>query len=457
MLLEAHPSIVRIVRAVHELSGKAYLVGGAVRDLVLGLEVYDMDIEVHGVMLDTLSALLAHEGPVSFVGKSFGVLKLHGTRTDWSVPRSDRGGRKPEVTLDPSMNIVEALRRRDLTMNAMAIDLTTHEFVDPFHGLEDLKQGILRSPDIDFFCEDPLRFYRVMQFIGRFSMYPDELLEKTCSEMEIRAVSVERIEGEFEKLLLKSKRPSLGIRWLANINRLKDILPELADTLTTEQDLIWHPEGTVFEHLMQALDAAVLIDKGTPQLNLILRYAALCHDLGKVSTTRIIDGRVTSRSHAEVGVPLVRALLKHITRNVKLIDTVSLLVKYHMQPGQFVQQDSSLAAYRRLALKLAPLTNLDMLLSLSIADRRGRNPHSQEPLTSTPAFVATFLQKAQEADVLHEPEKPILQGHDISDLVAPGPLMGELLRYAFQQQIERSIKSKELLKQLLKEKLHSLK
>lgn len=456
MLLDAHPSIVPIVQAIHAASGKAYLVGGAVRDLVLGLDVYDMDIEVHGITLDALTTILANEGPVSLVGKSFGVLKLHGTRTDWSLPRSDKGGRKPAVTVDPSMNITEALRRRDLTMNAMAIDLATHQFVDPFHGLEDLKKGILRSPDIDFFCEDPLRFYRVMQFIGRFSMYPDELLEKTCTQMEIGTVSVERIETEFEKLLLKSKRPSLGIRWLASIGRLAEILPELADTLTTEQDLIWHPEGAVFEHLMQSLDAAVLIDKGTPQLNLILRYAALCHDLGKVSTTRTIDGRVTSRGHAEAGVPLARAFLKHLTRNVKLIDTVLILVKYHMQPGQFVQQDSGLAAYRRLALRLAPLANLDMLLSLAIADRRGRNPHSHEPLTSTPAFVSTFLQRAQEAEVLHEPEKPILQGHDISDLVPPGPLMGELLRYAFQQQIEHSIKNKELLKQLLEEKLRTI-
>ncbi len=452
-LLNAHPFIPHVVTRIGEASGVAYLVGGAVRDLVLGLEVYDMDIEVHGLSLDVLSDILSQEGPVSYVGKSFGVLKLHGTLTDWSLPRSDTSGRKPHVIINPDLDIVEALRRRDLTMNAMAINLVSKEFVDPFHGLDDLRKKLLRSPDIHFFCEDPLRFYRVMQFIGRFDMYPDEILTEQCKRMNIEDVSVERIECEVEKLLLKSRRPSLGFRWLHAIGRLHEILPELAHTEDIAQDPKWHPEGNVFEHLMQALDAAAQIDKGTTALNLILRYAALCHDLGKVSTSQVIDGRIRSPGHAEAGVPYTHALLKRITRNVKLIATVKALVKAHMLPSQFVKQHSSLAAYRRLALRLAPLTNADMLISLALADRRGRNPQGHEPLTLTPPFVKTFIEQAQEARALHEPEKPILQGHDIMELVAPGPEMGKLLKYAFNLQIEQSIKSKELLKKMVVEEI----
>lgn len=452
-LLEAHPFIPRVVKQIDAASGRAYLVGGAVRDLVLGREVYDVDIEVHGLSIEQVSDILAQEGPVSYVGKSFGVLKLHGTATDWSLPRTDTSGRKPEVTIDPHLGIVEALRRRDLTMNAMAINLSTREFVDPFHGLKDLEQRVLRSPDIAFFTEDPLRFYRVMQFIGRFEMFPDEILTEQCTRMSISEVSVERIEYEFEKLLLKSDRPSLGLRWLHAIGRLHEILPELAHTEHIKQEPEWHPEGDVFEHLMQTLDAAARIDKGSNGLNLILRYAALCHDLGKVSTTEVLDGRLKSHGHAEAGVTYARSLLKRITRNVKLIEAVKLLVGCHMQPSQLVQQHSTLAAYRRLAMRLAPYTNLDMLLSLALADRRGRNPKGPEPLTVTPSFIKVFLKRAEEANALHEAVKPILQGHDIRDLVEPGPEMGALLKYAFELQIEHSITSKAELRGKVIERL----
>lgn len=456
-LLEAHPFIPRVVEKIDAAAGTAYLVGGAVRDLVLGKKVYDIDIEVHGLSLEHLSDILAQEGPVSYVGKSFGVLKLHGTLTDWSLPRTDTAGRKPIVTIDQNLGIVEALRRRDLTMNAMAINLSTEEYVDPFDGLKDLEQKVLRSPDIAFFTEDPLRFYRVMQFIGRFEMFPDKILTAQCTIMSIRDVSVERIEYEFEKLLLKSRRPSLGLRWLRTIGRLHEILPELAHTIDIQQEPEWHPEGDVFEHLMQTLDAAAQIDKGTHALNLILRYAALCHDLGKVSTTEVLDGRLKSHGHAEAGPAYARALLRRITRNVRLIETVKLLVGAHMQPSQLVQQHSTLAAYRRLAMRLAPYTNLEMLLSLALADRRGRNPKGHEPLTVTPPFIKVFLQLAEEANTLHEPVKPILQGHDIRDLIEPGPQMGALLKYAFELQIEHSIESKDALRDKIIERIRQTK
>ena len=455
-LLDAHPFIAPIVEDISLANGKAYLVGGAVRDLVLDRPVYDIDIEVHGLSLDELSDILSQHGPVSYVGKSFGVLKLHSTKTDWSLPRTDKPGRKPEVHIDPSMGIYEALRRRDLTMNAMAIDLPTKEFVDPFHGLDDIKNKILRSPDIEFFTEDPLRFYRVMQFIGRFAMHPDEVLTNKCTRMDIKDVSVERIEYEFEKLLLKSIRPSLGIRWLATIKRLHEVLPELSHSEEIKQDPGWHPEGNVFEHLMQSLDAAALLDKGTHFLNLILRYAAMTHDLGKISASIVKDGRIKSPGHDVAGVPYAHALLKRITRNVKLIGAVKLLVKYHMLPSQFVKQHASLAAYRRLALKLAKYTNIDMLASLALVDRRGRNPDGPEPLDVTPPFIGEFLKRAEKADALIEPEKPILRGRDIMDLVKPGPEMGELLKYAFTLQIDRSIKSKALLKKEVIKRLKEL-
>lgn len=457
LLLANHPLIPRIVEKIKASSGTAYLVGGAVRDLVLGIPVYDIDIEVHNLSLERLSEILATEGPVSYVGKSFGILKLHGTQTDWALPRTDTAGRKPEVQVDPHLGIYEALRRRDLTMNAMAINLSTGEFVDPFNGLEDLSQKKLRSPDLAFFGQDPLRFYRVMQFIGRFEMFPDTDLNEHCTRMSIEGVSVERIEYEFEKLLLKSTSLSHGIRWLSSIGRLHEILPELAHCQGVEQDPEWHPEGDVFEHLMQTLDAAAQIELQDKHQNLVLRYAALCHDLGKVSTSIVKDGRIKSPGHAQAGVPFTKALLKRISRNIALRDTVATLVKYHMEPSGFVKQHAGLAAYKRLALKLAKHTSLEMLATLALVDRRGRNGTGHEPLTATPPFIGEFLKRAEQAHALYEPEEPVVKGHDIKELVPPGQLMGQLLRFAFKQQIEKGITSKKELLKKVKARLRQLK
>lgn len=292
-----------------------------------------------------------------------------------------------------------------------------------------------------------------MQFIGRFAMKPDAALESLCSRMDISQVSVERIEAEFEKLFLLSTCPSLGLRWLSGLGRLHEILPELAHTQSIKQEPHWHPEGDVFEHLMQSVDAAARIE-GTPEQRIILIYAALCHDLGKVSTTIIKDGKFKSPGHAQASVPLARALLRRITSHKKLIETVSLLVKYHMVPGQFIKQGAGLPAYRRLAIKLAKYTNIEMLARLSLADRRGRNGQGHCPLTTTPHFLGEFLKRAHEAQALSRPE-PILRGRDIQDVVPAGKQMGALLAYAYELQIEEGITQKEVLRDRVLEKYKS--
>ncbi len=426
--------------------GRAFLVGGAVRDLILGLPIHDVDLEVHGLTMEQLQALLRQFGPVSTVGKSFGVLKMHDIPIDWALPRTDQSGRKPEVTINPLMGITEALSRRDLTMNALAIDLKSQVLLDPFGGIYDIKDKILRSPAIDFFAEDPLRFYRVMQFIGRFEMYPDDELQRACKIMDISAVSRERIEDEFEKLILKSRCPSLGIRWLATVGKLQEIAPELYQMHAIMQDPHWHPEGNVFEHLMQALDAAAVLAYSSSVEKLTLCYAALCHDLGKVSTTIEKDGRIKSPGHAEAGVPLARSLLRRITRKKRIIDTVCLLVKYHMQPGQFIQLHATQAAYRRLALKLSPYATIEQLGKVALADHSGRNGAGHQPLCGIPHFIKAFLKHAQEAQALVAAQLPILRGRDVMDLVKPGPEMGKILKRAYEIQLEEGIKDKEILK-----------
>ena len=423
------------------------MVGGAVRDLLLAVPVKDLDVEIHGLELEQLEEVLKEFGQVSLVGKVFGVLRLHGLDVDWSLPRADAPGRKPKVSIDPHMSFEDAFRRRDLTINAMGINLITGELVDPFNGVQDLENKVLRAPDPKFFVEDPLRLYRVMQFVGRFAMEPDDELNTLCKKMDISGVSRERIEQEFKKLLLRARKPSLGITWLDQIGRLAEIMPEITALKGVVQSETWHPEGDVFVHTIQTIDAAAALEYESEKEKLIIMYAALCHDLGKVSTTAADEeGNITSLGHAKESERLAKKLLKRITNNKDLIDAVCKLVRYHMHPVQLVRGEAKPSAYKRLANKLAPQATLRMLAKVSLADKRGRNPEGPEPLTVEDPEIEVFLKKSQELQVLESKEEPVLLGRDLLDEVGAGPHLGELVRQAYEIQIEEGIKDKEELK-----------
>src|SRR3989339_744937 len=450
------PHVMQIIQEINAAGGRALLVGGAVRDLLLGLSPKDIDIEVHGLKIDQFQKILEKFGRVSLVGKSFGVLRLNGLDVDWSVPRKDSKGRKPKVVIDSNMSLEEAFRRRDLTVNAMGIDLITHELIDPFGGMSDLKAKQLRVTDKKLFVEDPLRFFRVMQFIGRFEMEPDAELNKICKKMDLSKISRERIEEEFNKLFLRSRSPSLGIEWLRKVGRLKEILPEVNALVGIEQDKKWHPEGDVYIHTLQVLDAMAALahqKKFNKHDTLMLMWAALCHDLGKPETSEEWeDGGVSSYEHEAVGVPLAKKLMKRFSRDKDLIDGVAKVVKYHMQPGQFIKNKAKPAAYKRLALKLAPHVTLETLALFACADKLGRNPSGMSySLQSSigkklcnDEFV--FRDNAKKLKVLNEVEVPVLHGRDLMGSVAPGPKMGRLLKKAYEIQIEEGIKNKAKLK-----------
>ncbi len=449
IVLDQNKGLREIISSLSAHGARILLVGGAVRDMFLGLSIKDVDIEIHGMSLDQLKTVLAQFGFVDEVGKAFGVLRLTKYDIDWSVPRIDSAGRKPIVQTKIDLPIEQAFARRDLTINAMGIDMVTSELIDPFHGLHDLITKTLRAPNASFFLQDPLRFYRVMQFIGRFEMYPDQELTEVCRTMDISQIARERIEVEFEKLFLRSKRASLGVRWLEDIDRLKEILPELAATKGVVQDRQWHPEGDVFEHSMQTLDAVYYAHyQGLEKV--ILSWAAVCHDLGKVGTTETEDGKIISHNHQVEGVPLARSMLKRVTANGMLIAAVERLVRYHLDPIVFVEQKSGKSAYKRLALKLAPYTNMAMLAQLAQADKRGRNPKGHEPLRIEIAQIDLFLSIVSELHIEYKPEEPLVLGRDVMNIIAPGPSMGELLDHLYALQIEDHT----LTKQDLLERAH---
>jgi tRNA nucleotidyltransferase (CCA-adding enzyme) len=315
-----------------------------------------------------------------------------------------------------------------------------------------MQQVRLRTPDGHFFVEDPLRFYRVMQFIGRFEMQPDVQLNEICAHMNLEGVSKERMSDEFEKLLLKSARPSLGLRWLADIGRLQELLPELGALVGVVQDLGWHPEGDAFEHTMQAIDAAAQFEYKDAQEKLVVMLAALCHDLGKVDTTTCVDGHWLSYGHAQESAKIAKKFLPRIIIKKDLIPAIVRLVEHHMHPLLFNNDNAGQAAYKRLAKKLAPDVTLDMLAQLARADKRARNSQPGFPLSEDPDDgINLFIERAHKAFVLHQPEPALLHGRDFLDVVAPGPLLGKLVDRSYTLQIEQNIQDKEKLKAMMLE------
>jgi len=452
---ETVEAIKKIAGGVAAEGGRAFFVGGYVRDLLLGRIPKDVDVEVYGLGLYRLQQVLADlggPGKVLLVGRQFGVLRLEGLDADWSVPRTDSRGRRPRVATDPSMTPAEASRRRDLTMNAMLMDVLSGEVLDPWGGREDLRLRVLRTPDAEKFVEDPLRFYRVMQFTARFEMKPDRELEDLCRRMEIGPVAAERVEDEFSKLLLEAKRPSLGLRWLDRVGRLGEVLPELVPLKETPQEPDWHPEGDVWGHTLQVVDAAAALRSGERSRDLKLMWAALCHDLGKPATTTVRNGRIRTPEHDREGERLAKKLMDRLVSSAEIGRGALKLVTHHMKPMQFFRNKSTARGFKRLALKLAPEADLELLSDLALADYRGTNPDSDEPLNSESRLLRWFRSQARASGVEREPEPPVLMGRHLKGCLEPGPGMGRVLETAYQIQLEEGIKDLEVLRRRALEK-----
>ena len=231
-LIALHASVLSLVVALAASGGRALLVGGSVRDALMGRPGNDLDIEVHGMTPEDLRRELRRFGRVDEVGRAFGVFKLRVGRqvVDVSVPRRDSkvgaGHRGIHVEAEPHLGVVEAARRRDLTINAIAWDPVTGELIDPFDGAGDLGRRVLRAVDDRTFGEDPLRALRVAQFAARFAFAVVPELEALCSGMALGELPAERVRAEVDKLLLRGTRPSLGWNFAFRARIWERVVPE---------------------------------------------------------------------------------------------------------------------------------------------------------------------------------------------------------------------------------------
>ena len=336
----------RIAEYVKEAGGRAFYVGGFVRDRMLGIENKDVDIEVHGLEPDALYEILGRLGePLSF-GKSFGVFALKGEDIDIAMPRRERatgsGHRDFEVDVDPFIGTREAARRRDFTINALMEDVLTGEVVDHFGGRRDLDEGVIRHIDPATFIEDPLRVLRGAQFAARFgfAIAPDTI--ELCRGIDLSALSRERVEEEMKKALLKADMPSIFFESLRAMDQLDVWFPELKQTIGLEQDPVFHPEGDVWTHTMEVIDrAAAFRDRVSGPYRFML--LALTHDLGKIVTTEVVKGRIHAYEHETKGMPLVEAFMDRLTCEKEVKNYVYNMVPLHMRPN--------VAAYSKPALK----------------------------------------------------------------------------------------------------------
>lgn len=430
-----------ILRTVPELS-RSYLVGGCVRDAVLGVAQKDIDVEVFGTTWEALERALAHFGRTHLVGRSFGVMKLRlesGLEVDFSLPRRDSkvgpGHRGFEVTVDPWLSLDEAAARRDFTINSLAWDPRSDAVLDFFGGQADLRSGTLRHTSAAF-SDDPLRVLRGMQFAGRFNLVAAPETVALCREMlpAFAELPVERLREEWWKWATKSVAPAAGLRFLVDCGWIA-AFPELAALLGCPQDPEWHPEGDVFVHTCHCCNAMTgLADWQVADETdkAVLMFAILTHDFGKPATTEAVvrDGRsrIVSPGHEPVGGPIAEGFLARIGVPLQMRERVVPLVVNHLAHLQVHTERS----VRRLAARLAPET-IGRLCTVVTADHCGRPPLPE----LAPSGVAILRGLAETMRVQDAAPKPLLQGrHLLARGMAPGPHIGSLLAEAFEAQLD---------------------
>jgi tRNA nucleotidyltransferase (CCA-adding enzyme) len=446
---EVPEKVIQISKAVDEAGGRALLVGGCVRDMIMRKPPKDFDLEVYKVEPTRLREILERFGNVNTVGEAFTVYKL-GRDLDVSIPRrerkSGRGHRGFAIEGEPGMSIVEASRRRDFTINAILKDPLTDEIIDPFDGRKDIEDRVLRAVASDTFVEDSLRVLRAAQFASRLDFTVDADTVALCKTIDLSDLPAERVWGEIEKLLLQSVRPSVGLKWLQELGVVEKLFPEIASLINIPQDPVWHPEGDVFVHTQLVIDRArELIDDLPYAKKVTVMLAALAHDFGKPATTEFLEDHWRSRGHEEAGVEPTTNFLDRL--NVHTIDgydvrgQVIALVREHLKPGEFYKKRDEIGegAFRRLARRCEP----DLLFRVAKADSLGRNAGwvPREKWYDA-AAQEWFIQRARELEVEKTAPAPILLGRHLLEIgIAPGPQMGQITRVIYEMQLDGKVRN----------------
>ena len=439
--------IIELAKIIDAQGGRAMLVGGCVRDDLMGIEPKDWDLEIYGIEPVKLREILKNFGEVNAVGEAFTVYKI-GQDLDVALPRRERkigrGHRGFVVEGDQNMPFAEAARRRDFTINAIMQDALTGEIIDCYGGREDIRNKLLRIVSKDTFAEDSLRVLRAAQFAARFEFDIEAETQEICRTIDLTDLPKERIWGELEKLLLKSNKPSIGLQYFYDLNIADQLFPELVALIGVPQQPEWHPEGSVDVHTLMVVDEArKLIDDLEFAKQVTVMLGALCHDFGKPATTKFFDDKWRSHAHDEAGVEPTLSFLD--TLGVFTLDGYDVrsqivqLVRYHLTPGMFYKSKPGDGAFRRLARKVEP----DLLYRVAKADSLGRNP---EWLPKEKWFKAEaqewFIEKVRALCIERKAPPAILMGRHLIELgLNPSPEFKRVIDAVYEKQLDGQITS----------------
>tara|TARA_B100000941_G_scaffold209575_1_gene153361 strand:- start:1495 stop:2868 length:1374 start_codon:yes stop_codon:yes gene_type:complete len=414
-----------------------YLVGGAVRDAILGIETKDFDFTTNASSEDSIKMLNKNDYKTTEIGRAFGTIET--TVGDYSIhittyreDKYNKDSRKPEIKT--SGELETDLSRRDFTVNAIAYDINNSEIIDPHGGLKDLSEGLIRTPDTAdiSFSDDPLRMLRACRFVSTHGFTPNNELFKAISKNveRIEIVSTERIRDEFTKLLT-GKEPSLGLKAFVESGLSELIMPELNE-LKIEVDPKHHHKD-VYEHTM------VVLDRVSPTL--ISRMSALLHDIGKPKTKGIENGKVHFRHHEVVGAKMSKKILKRLKYDNETIKKVSLLVENHLRPHTFKMGWTD-SAVRRYIIDAGGL--LEELNDLVRADITTKNKAKYEEINKYLDEMEERIKEVAEKEELSKLRPPI-SGDEIMDMfdLEPGPSVGVIMKALYEQRINDGEVSKE--------------
>ena len=428
--------------AGHELA----LVGGPVRDALLGRPIVDLDLTTDARPEQIVAVLHGWADAHWDVGIAFGTVgaRKGGHHIEVTTYRSEvyrSESRKPEVTYGDTL--AEDLVRRDFRVNAMAVSLPGTTFIDPHGGLTDLARGLLRTPGRpeDSFRDDPLRMLRAARFAAQLDFAVDPAVVEAMTAMadRIEIVSAERIRDELVKLIC-SPRPRVGLSLLVQTGLAEKVLPELP-RLALEVDE-HHRHKDVYEHTLTVLEQAIELEEpGQPDL--VLRLAALLHDIGKPKTRRFESGGGVSFHHHEVvGAKLAAARLKALRFPKGLVDDVTRLVELHLRFHGYGTGAWTDSAVRRYVADAGPL--LDRLHQLTRSDSTTRNRRKAETLRRAYDHLEERIARLREQEEL-ESIRPDLDGNAIMEILdlPPGPLVGQAWRHLKEVRLDRGPMSHE--------------
>lgn len=470
------PALQVLIDCIVNAGGEPIIVGGAVRDHLLGISPKDVDLEIFKLPLVDLEACLQklvmlapHQISVDAVGRTFGVLKVTiGAETfDVALPRRENkagtGHKGFVVDSDPSMSFSDAAARRDFTINAIGYDPQQfagtdefgewdEKFLDPHGGIADMEAKIIRHVS-NHFDEDPLRVLRGCQFAARFgfTIAPETIVRCQTLTAELTTLPKERLWEEWKKLFVKSAEPSAGLNAMVDTGAI-DLFPEVKALLFVKQNPQYHPEGqdhprgSLWVHNCMVTDSAVrvLVDDNVTdeEERLIVILAAFCHDLGKPAVTEFRDGRWRALGHEEAGEAPTRSFLERIGAPPAIIEAVVPVVLNHLKPFIYGHDKASPTSIRRLALAV-PLVRL---CRVARADFLGRTTPDALVMKNSQDVPETawLLAQAEQLKVLDGKPKPFLFGRHLLTLgMKPGKAMGDLIKATFEAQLEGQIEDEE--------------